>query len=75
VRKNLFWLSDEQWERIETHLPTEPLSTVDLVVGRRIGEDPVSLGLVASLARPGGNATGINFFYRGGDGQAAAALA
>jgi transposase len=23
MRRNLFWLSDEQWERIEPHLPTD----------------------------------------------------
>ena len=35
MRANLFWLSDEQWERIEPHLPTD-IRGVERVDDRRV---------------------------------------
>ena len=54
MRSNLFWLSDEQWERIEPHLPTD-VRGVERQDDRRVISGIVQVRKVAvagATARP-----------------------
>ena len=49
MRRNLFWLSDEQWKRIERHLPTD-VRGVERSDDRRVISGIVQVGSVQILS-------------------------
>jgi len=51
MRRNLFWLSDEQWVRIEPHLPTD-VRGVERLDDRRVISGIVHVLKSGAIVRP-----------------------